>query len=166
MKISLNELANFIIEAKKNTYAIGNKNVVSERKNFDELEYNKGKWNYRDSYYGFFRAPGQEFVRFEDEPIWAMAYNGGMREEFLDDIDFAKKTYSFLKKALALVDKKRPFRGPTNFKEGDFVYEDSSIGDLKEFKGTEIIFYKGKEVFRQDYIGGIVINKKSHVLKE
>ena len=164
MEISLSELAKFLVEAKKNTYAIGNKNAVSERKNFDELEYRKGKWYYRDSYYGFFRAPGQEFIRFDEEPVWAMAYNGGMREGFLEGIDFAEETYSFLKKALALVDEKRPFRGPNNFEEGDFLYKDSSIGDLIEFKGSESILYKGKEVFRQDYIGGLVIDKEKHKL--
>lgn len=164
MEISEIELRQFLATAKKNTYAVGNKNTLPERKDFDELEYSKGDFYYRDSYYGFFRAPGQEIVRFKGKPIWAMSYNGGMRDGF-GDVEFAKQTYGFLKKVLGMVEENLPYRGPPRVGDGDFLYTNSVEGNLVEFIGKEIIFYKGKEVFIQDYMGGLIVDKKLHTLK-
>jgi hypothetical protein len=52
-----------------------------------------------------------------------------------------------------------PYRGPKNFKEGDFEYTFEFEGNIKVFKGREKIFLKGEEVFFQDVIGGFVIDK-------
>ncbi len=96
-------------------------------------------------------------MRLKGKPIWAMAYSGGMLPEYHGDVKFAKQTFTFLKKCLLRIDVARPFRGPKNFKEGDYEYKDSSKGDLSDFSGTEHIFYRGKEVFRQQYIGGLIV---------
>ncbi|UCG95505.1 MAG: hypothetical protein JSV92_00430 [archaeon] len=157
--MNLKELAKFLVEAKKKTYAAEGKEIEPERKGFKELEYKKGKWYYRDSYTGFFLAPGQELVRYDGKPVWSMSYSGGMKEEFHDDIEFAKETFAFLKKALAGVEESRPFRGPERLEEGEFLYVDESEGDIKQFKGTEKIFYNDKEVFSQNYIGGLIKGK-------
>ena len=164
MEIDENALRKFLIIAKKNTYATGNKNASPERKDFDELEYKTGDFYYRDSYYGFFHAPGQEIVRYKDEPVWNMSYNGGMRKGF-EDVVFAKETYTFLKKVLGMVEEKNPYRGPAKVEDGDFLYTNEIEGNIEEFKGIEKIFFKGKEVFRQDYVGGLVMNKEEHCLK-
>ena len=66
----------------------------------------------------------------------------------------SEKVYAFLRKAMSLVDKQRPFRGPSSFKDGDFEYLDESEGDAGRFKGTEKIFFKGKEIYRLEYHGG------------
>jgi hypothetical protein len=50
-----------------------------------------------------------------------------------------------------------PFRGPKNFKEGDFEYSNEFEGDITNFKGHEKILFKGKEVFSQDYVGGLIV---------
>ncbi|MBI4450480.1 hypothetical protein HY642_00770 [Candidatus Woesearchaeota archaeon] len=71
----------------------------------------------------------------------------------------AKQTFAFLKKALQRVEASRPFRGPRYFVDGDFEYVDESEGDITRFKGIERIFFKGKEVFSQDYIGGLIVHK-------
>jgi hypothetical protein len=159
MTINLDELTDFLIVAKKQAYAGDGQELKPQRPGFKELEYEQGKWYYRDSYSGFFFAPGQEVVSFEGKPVWAMAYSGGMRPEYHGDVDFAKKIFGFLKKALALIEKSRPFRGPNRLEEGDLVYVDKSEGDIQEFRGREEISYRGKVVFRQDYIGGLIIGK-------
>ncbi len=153
------QIAKFLVKAKTETYAGDGAEVHPQRPGFKELEYKEGDLEYRDSYYGFFAAPGQEIVRFKGTPIWNMAYNGGMNPKFRD-FDLAKQTYAFLKKALLLVEEVRPFRGPNNLKQGDWEYTDQSQGDIKDFKGTETITYKGEEVFRQDYIGGLILEKE------
>ncbi|MAG48071.1 hypothetical protein CL617_05695 [archaeon] len=52
-----------------------------------------------------------------------------------------------------------PFRGPNNFKEDNFEYKDENKGSIENFKGVERIFYKGKEVYRLYYHGGVIKNK-------
>ncbi len=69
MRIDLTELKKFLVEAKKHTYAGGGKETTPQRPGFIELEFSKGSWYYRDSYCGFFQAPGQEVVRFNGKPV-------------------------------------------------------------------------------------------------
>jgi len=160
MEVNLKQLAKFLVKAKTKGYAGNGKEIPPERPGFKEIEFLEGDYSYRDSYSGFFFAPGQEVVRVKGKPIWAMAFSGGMLPEFYGNIDFSKQTFTFLKKCLLRVDVSRPFRGPENFKEGDYEYKDSSEGDIRDFSGTEHIFYKGKEVFRQHYIGGLILSKE------
>lgn len=159
MNFTLGDLASFLVKAKRQSYAGGGKEITPQRPNFKELEYSEGSFNYRDSYAGYFSAPGQEVVRFNGNPVWAMAYSGGMVGEYVDDKEMAGKAFSFLKRALMLVDAKKPFRGPEVFQEGDFKYLSEVTGDVGEFSGEEKILWKGKEVFRQHYIGALVRDK-------
>lgn len=89
-----------------------------------------------------------------------MSYSGGMKSEYYKNTSFAEKTFVFLKKVLSRVTEDMPFRGPKNFKEGDYEYVNKVEGDISNFKGHEVIFFKGKEVFSQDYIGGLIVHKK------
>lgn len=160
MKIGLKKLARFLVEAKtKGGYGFGKALSKSWRKKFKELHYKKGKYYYRDSYAGFFYAPGQEVVYYNNKPIWAMAYSGGMMEKYHGDVKFAKEVFTFLGKALGKVPLSKPFRGPKTLKSGDFKYVSKVSGNIKDFSGVETIFYKGKKVFRQYYIGGLIISK-------
>jgi hypothetical protein len=158
----LKKLIKFLVKAKKQTYASINKmKIESERPLHDELEFSEGDLYYRDSYVGFFQAPGMEEVRLgkNGRTIWAMAYSGGMSPEFQNNVDFAKQVFSFLKKALNLVDEGIPYRGPSRLKEKDWEYINEIKGDIKRFIGHERILFKNKEVFSQDYFGGLVIEK-------
>jgi len=157
--IDLKELTEFLVKAKVETYAGDGAEVDSQRPGFKELEFIEGEWEYRDSYSGFYMAPGQEIVRFEGKPIWSMAYSGGITKKYQGNFDFAKQIFEFLKKALKLVDKNKPYRGPDNFKEGDYEYVSRVEGDVSWFKGNEKILFKGEVVFKQDYIGGLIIDK-------
>ena len=159
MEINLKELARFLVKAKSQTYAGDGKEILPQRPGFKELEFVEGPWEYRDSYVGYFMAPGQEYVRFKSQPIWTMAYSGGMRPEYHKQRDFAKQTFTFLKQALSRVEVSRPFRGPENFHDREWKYLNTSEGDITDFKGTERILHKGKEVFKQNYIGGLIILK-------
>lgn len=160
MEITLKKLAEFLVKAKINTYASTDRmKIEPERPDFDELEYKEENLSYRDSYCGFFQAPGMEVVRLKNRPIWTMAYSGGMLKEFQKDSDFAKQVFNFLKQALKKITIEMPFRGPKNLKTGSWYYTNEVFGDIKRFRGHEKIFFKGKEVFSQDYIGGIVIDK-------
>lgn len=157
--IDLKELAKFLVKAKIGSYAGDGSEVEPQRPDFRELKFIEGDWEYRDSYYGFYMAPGQEIVRFRGIPVWHMAYSGGMVKVYQGDFDFSKQTFEFLKKALKLVKEDKPYRGPENLKEGDYEYTSKVEGDIDWFKGNEKILFKGEVVFKQDYIGGLVIDK-------
>lgn len=158
-QIDLGELANFLVEAKRQAYAGDGKEIEPQRPGFKELEFKDGDWEYRDSYVGFYFAPGQEVVRFKGKPVWIMSYNGGMLSQYHGDIELARHAFAFLKQALKRVEASRPFRGPEEREDGDWEYADSSKGDISSFTGTESIFYKGDEVFRQEYFGGLIVPK-------
>lgn len=157
--INLNELRRFLVKAKVSAYAGNGKEVGPQRPGFKELEYKEGCYEYRDSYCGFYSAPGQEIVRFNGRPIWNMAYSGGMKKEFHGDLKFAKQTFNFLKECLKKVTIEKPYRGPDNFKENGYEYINKVEGSIEEFKGLEKILFKGKVVFEQNYMGGIIIEK-------
>lgn len=156
MKLDIDELKKFLVEAKTHTYASGGGGVSPQRPKFKELKYRKGDFYYRDSYAGFYQAPGMEVVYFKEKPIWTMAYSGKIYEEFYDKAD---DTYTFLRKSMLKVPVEYPFRGPKNYKEDDFEYRFEFEGNIKLFNGREDILLNSKEVFFQDVIGGIVIDK-------
>jgi len=159
MVFDLNQLAKFLVRAKTQTYAGDGKEITAQRPGFTELEFKEGDFEYRDSYSGFFQAPGQEVVRYKGNPIWTMAYSGGMEKKYHGNTDFALKTFSFLKQALSRVEEIKPYRGHDDLKEGDFEYINKVEGDIANFRGQEQILYKGEKVFVQDYIGGLIIQK-------
>ncbi|MBU2615581.1 MAG: hypothetical protein KKC19_00590 [Nanoarchaeota archaeon] len=98
-KLDLGGLARFLVRAKIESYAGNGREVTSERPGFKELEFAEGDWNYRDSYVGFFMAPGQEIARFQGSPVWAMSYNGGMLPDYRNHVGYAKEVFTFLKKS-------------------------------------------------------------------
>jgi hypothetical protein len=160
--LNMVELAKFLVKAKISTYASINKmKITSERPLHDELEFEEGGLYYRDSYVGFFQAPGMEEVRLgkSGKTIWTMAYSGGMLDKYHGDKDFALQTFTFLKLALRSINTKIPYRGPTSIKDGNWNYVNKVKGSIKRFSGIEKIYFKKKLVFSQDYIGGLVIDK-------
>lgn len=160
-KVDLTKLAKFLVKAKTQTYAsTSSKEIKPERPLHKELEFSEGELYYRDSYVGFFQAPGMEEVRDKTgKTIWTMAYSGGMTEKFQGNLEFALETFGFLKKALSEVIENTPFRGPKYFAEGKWKYVNRFKGNIRRFSGKEKILFNGKEVFSQEYIGGLVLGK-------
>lgn len=161
IEIDLGELAAFLVKAKRATYASESavREEVPQRPGFKELSFKDGNWEYRDSYSGSRYAPGQEYVKFDGLPVWAMAYSGGMLPEYHKDLVLIGQTFGFLKKVLLKVDARRPFRGPKLLVEGDWMYQSSVKGNMIRLVGLEQILYKGKEVFSQDFIGQVIIHE-------
>jgi len=157
----LKELADFIVEANSKTWAAEGAEVTPERKGYKELEYQRGEWRLRDSYTGYFRAPGMTTIYFKDKPSWTMAYGGTGQLEGHEGI--VKPTFTFLKKALMQVSTQMPFRGPQEYNEDGWRYAFRLLrGDITDFLGEENIHKGDDRVFTQTVIGGIVIQKDSN----
>lgn len=143
------ELIEFLVKAKKNTYASNNATeLLSSRPESHDLKYEEGIYKYIDTYLGGERFIGEEAVFIDNKPVWAMNYNGiEVNEKF---------SSAFLKQALLTVDSKMPYRGQNKFQDGDYVYICEVNGDFEFFIGKEIIFFQDEKVYECNFSGGIV----------
>lgn len=154
----LKNLQIFLGKAMLATYAGGGSLINNtQRAGFRELEYSESDWYYRDSYAGYIKSVGQEVVWYKDKPYWSQIYGGGMSAGF-ENNEFADQTFDFLKRVLSTGDKKQIFqpRGPNVFMDNDWRYESIWEGDIKDYKGNEIISFIGKVVFTHDFRGGLI----------
>ena len=161
-EIWLRNLAEFIVEANQNTWAADSGEVSPERPGYKELGYESGDWRLRDSYTGYFSAPGMTTIYYKDKPAWTMTYGGTGMEK--DMYDITKPTFNFLKEALMKVTTDLPFRGPKDFKHKDhkgYKYQFKVNGDIEDFSGMEKITKDKKLAFSQIIFGGVVIAKDS-----
>lgn len=171
LEVDLNELANFLVKAKKGGYA-GSEEKRREADGSKTFTFQEGNFHYTDNYAGSLQAPGNEIVRWQradGQRIWHMAYSGGMLKWFYDKEELTQETFKFLKEALMNVTPDLPFRGPERYvtkggnQKRNFTYNMSVRGNLERFSGNEnIVEFQGSSgrfLFTQDFIGGLVIPK-------
>jgi hypothetical protein len=140
----------FLLAAKGCTYASGASASASERvPGARQLEYRQGAFLYRDLYFGANFFAGQETVYLEDQPLWTMIYAGG-------PVTLADPgaVYGFLQSAMRGVKAERPYRGPAEYREGQWLYRDHSTGTPERFDGEEEIWLGDTCVYRLAYHGG------------
>ena len=149
------EFLDFLITAKVNTYASQETHPVPVPllPGSKQLEYTQDQFLYRDIYYGGDSFIGQETVYYKGEPIWAMAYAGGLMENIPPGIK-PEAIYNFLGEALRLVSPETPYRGPKHYQNGDFTYIDRHEMENYLFWGTEAISFQGRPVYSLHYSGG------------
>lgn len=159
-------LDEFLVRAKRRGYADVSAKPVetpdgakvyrySEKETKGNLEY---RLDYEDRYCGYYAFFGTEIVRLNNNIIWGMSYSGRLLPKYQEPA-FAKQTYAFLKEALRRAPQEKPFRGPENFKQGEYEYFNTVDGNINFFKGTEVIFFKGEEVCILGYSGAMVQDK-------
>ena len=147
------EFLAFLLRAKLKTYATGGEG--NERDLEDgtrEMSYREGDFFYRDRYFGSNPFIGEEVVWRKGKVIWAMNYYGAVIDEAVP----AGDVYRFLQKSMQQVTIERPFRGPNEYSEGDFRYQDESEGYVNQFSGEEKIFFQDRQVYFLKYHGGKV----------
>lgn len=155
----LEELSKFIVEANRNTWAADAGEVEPQRLGYKEHEWKSpnGLWLLRDSYTGYFRAPGTTTVYYKDVPSWELMYFGkGMIEGHYDKV---KPTFDFLKQALMKVTPELPFRGPLEFIDGDRRYAFELHGNIENCTWVEEITEIGDLTFTQKGSAGIIIHR-------
>jgi hypothetical protein len=148
-------LARFLVEAKKHTYAQGDKAAVkSVLAGTHQLEYAQGPFLYRDIYVGEAQFAGQEMVYESGKPVWTMSYAGTLPPG-LDskDVDAAVR---LLHIALMRVAAEEPFRGPGRVDDGAYSYTNRVQGKLDSFFGDETISRGGTKLYELHYGGGLV----------
>lgn len=147
-------LQEFLIEAKKQTYA--NENVekkASSRKGSHDYEYSNGIMVYHDTYFGGTNFMGEEVVyENEDTPIWGMNYYGITLDQSLSEEAMDKA----LRPALMQVgsDDAIPVRGPKEYVNGEYKYTFDVSGNLDCFEGEESIYKNNQKVYTLKCHGG------------
>ena len=62
----------------------------------------------------------------------------------------------FLKEALLQVPADKPFRGPCEYRDGDYTYKSTVKGDFEWFQGYEVIAYRGEVIYECHYHGTLI----------
>lgn len=147
--INLANLKEFIIDARKNTYAANSTPVANPRLLASkQLEFQKGNYFYRDIYFlGEKKLIGQEIVYQDGKPIWGMNYIGDV---------IGKLETNFLKESLFRLTEQCRFGGVCEYEKREYKYEDQGEGSVDKFSGRELISLEGKNVYNLDYQGGII----------
>lgn len=145
-----NNILDFLITAKRHSYAGHGSEIMPYRPNSHDLKYEKDNMMYYDTYLGGKVFHGQEAVWQDNIAIWAMNYSGQTLNEKGFSLDF-------LKEALYNVPSDMPFRGPKLFKKDDYIYKCTAVGDTDWFSGDEKILYKGELIYECRFHGGKII---------
>lgn len=142
------KVLDFLIKAKKSTYAGKGEKAVSSRPNSHDSQYVDGELKYINTYLGRINFAGEEALWKDDIPFWAMNYVGRVISERFSD--------EFLKEAFFAVPRDYPYRGPKEFKNGQYLYRCNIDGNPDWFYGYEEILYSGEIVYSCAFHGGIV----------
>ncbi|WP_379132216.1 DUF5680 domain-containing protein [Paenibacillus sp. sgz500958] len=136
----------FLIEAKRATYAGKGPEFMSSRPSSHDLVYSKGNLKYIDTYLGSEQFAGEEALWENDLPSWAMNYAGRVLAEGFNG--------DFLKEALYQVPQDKPFRGPAFYENGAYTYACTVDGDFSWFSGYEEIWLNGSRIYECRFHGG------------
>lgn len=149
------DFLNFLIEAKRKTYA---SSKMSDRLNKDgskEFIFEKDDLRYVDKFLGYNPFSGTEVIFKSNKAIWVLNYYGLVETILISE----KEVYTFLKKALQKVEERFPLRGPNYYKEEDLEYFSTFSGTLQNFIGSERIDFKGETIYSCQFHGGIIKEK-------
>lgn len=149
----MDKIIDFLIEAKKNTYAGKKGSVSSSRLESHDLKFERDEFMYYDTYLGNDKFSGSEALWINNMPYWSLNYMGRV-------LDIKTFSGDFLKEALLLVNKEYPYRGPLDYKNGDYEYKMKVDGSFEWFNGYEYITYKGIKIYECNFNGGILEERK------
>ncbi len=156
MNINNKEFLEFLVNAKKGTYANSDApKVLPSRLKSKDYEFTDGNFTYHDTYFGGVKFMGEEVVYYNDNILWGMNYYGvtiddSLTEEVMDKV---------LRVALMKVGEDKdimPIRGPKEFINEDYLYTFNVDGDMENFIGTEQIYKDKKLIYELKCHGGII----------
>ncbi|MDD3223883.1 MAG: DUF5680 domain-containing protein [Clostridium sp.] len=146
--VNRNQLIEFLIKAKKATYAGHGKEREASRLASHDFEYKEGDLYYYDTYLGGECFGGEEVIWLKNEPSWCMNYYGRVVGEHFN--------VDFLRDALLNVSYDSPYRGPSLYQNGDYIYHCRTEGNFEFYHGYEEIIYNGEKIYECIFNGGIV----------
>lgn len=154
--MDLTSFKKFLIDSNKVGYAGGEeKKWIKEADGSTTIPFEKGEWKSHDNFFGGEPYGGRTIVFYRGEPYWLMVYYGRVEDKVETD-----SVYGILRNALKQMPEDYPFRGPKEYKEKEFIYKNNWQGEVDKFSGEERIFQNGKPVYKANYVGDLVDQKK------
>ncbi|NDD59385.1 MAG: hypothetical protein EBZ47_09140 [Chlamydiae bacterium] len=145
----MTNLLDFIIYARKNTYASGKKPETSLEKRYVIEQEN---FKYQDLYYDQKHIfQGQETVFYKDHPIWSCGYRG-----IVQDNQDPKPIFTYLKKALLDLSNETRFHLISSTEFEKWQYSCKGQGTFNAFHGIESIHQADILLYSMHYFGGIL----------
>jgi hypothetical protein len=139
----------FLIKAKKATYAGKGPKTKSSRPKSRDLIYSEDNLKYIDTYLGTLKFAGEEAIWEDEKPFWSMNYCGRVLKGGFEG--------DFLKEALYNVPIELPYRGPHEYKRGGLTYNCSVEGSFDWFLGNEAIYNGEEKVYECRFHGGFIV---------
>lgn len=150
--MDINKLKRFLSNRFKKGFSSGNESGwIKEKDGSISIRYESGDWKLHDNYFGGEPYGGREVVFYKGKPHWIMVYYGAVKEGVDKD-----GVYKFLQDSLKQMPKDAPFRGPKEYENGGWRYENKWKGEVESFRGDEVIFKDRKKVYWARYLGGLV----------
>ncbi|MBD3208253.1 MAG: hypothetical protein GF370_02255 [Candidatus Nealsonbacteria bacterium] len=142
-------LKEFIIKARKNTYA-GKGELVRPPlvPGSKQLEFREREYFYRDIYFTDKNFLGTETVYKEGKVVWGMNYFGTTKDS---------KVFNFLKETLLKLAEDCRFGKGAKLENDPYTYLDVGEGTIFKFSGEERIFIDGTPVYELRYQGGKIV---------
>lgn len=151
--VQVNELINFILQAKQATYVGNGKMLLPYRLGSHDLQYQNAEWSYHDSYFGENDFMGEELVYYRGRVVWGMNYFGRIiRPEIISSAQAGE----VIKHSLTKMYQTGRFLGGFMNTVNQFTYKDMNEGDPLYFTGKEIIEADSQIVYALDYHGGLI----------
>lgn len=145
-------LKQFLIDSNKAGYAGGKeKKWIKESDGSTTIPFEKGEFRSHDNFFGGEPYGGRVVVFHKNKPVWMMVYYGWITEGVKAD-----PVYAVLRNALKQMPEDAPFRGPKEFKDGEFAYLNDWDGDVEKYSGEEQITQGEKLIYKANYMGGLV----------
>lgn len=156
MDINSKEFLEFLVKAKKGTYANGDASKSSSSRFLSkDYHYEDGNFTYHDTYFGGVKFMGEEVVYYNDNILWGMNYYGVTIDDNLTEEMMGK----VLRVALMKVGEDKdiiPVRGPKEFINDDYLYTFNVYGNMENFVGTERIYKDDKLIYELKCHGGFI----------
>ncbi len=147
---TVNDLIDFLVVARRETYAIPDGTDVGDGTR--HMLFDSRPWRYRDRYAGTNPYGGHEIVWRDGAVVWMQNYMA----EIVCDLRPMDEIYGFQREVLAQPDRDHLMRGPAQFVRGSYCYANSVEGTLARFSGIETITHDGTPVYRMIFHGGVV----------
>jgi hypothetical protein len=154
--MNIEALRGFLLDCNAASYAGGDeKQWLKEPDGSTTIPFERGGWRSHDNFFGGEPYGGRTVVFDGEKPVWLMVYYGWVANELE-----ANLVYGVLRRALMQMPEDAPFRGPAQYREGEFVYMNAWTGDVGRFGGEEQIMQGDQLVYQASYSGGLVDQRR------
>ena len=149
-------LKEFLYLSNKAGYAGGDaKKWIAESDGSTTIPFAYKQWKSHDNFFGGEPYGGRVVVFYDNKPVWIMVYYGWVKEGTDPDM-----VYEILREALMHMPNEYPYRGPEKYTKNTFTYHNTWHGAVDRFSGEEIIQKEKELLYKANYLGGFVDQRK------